>query len=89
MLDQPEELLRAIRLGEDSRLELESVRFRGNTVVGVTSPFPTRLSVSQATIRSSSARRSVDHVLSFDGYLPALESVMAGASVWTTPTSHG
>ena len=36
MLDQPEELLRAIRLGEDSHLELKSVRFRGNTVVGPT-----------------------------------------------------
>lgn len=34
MFDQPEELLRAIRLGEDSRLELKSVRFRGNAVVG-------------------------------------------------------
>ncbi|MBI2216637.1 MAG: putative DNA binding domain-containing protein [Candidatus Rokubacteria bacterium] len=34
MLDSLEELLRKIRLGEDSVLELKSVRFRGDAVVG-------------------------------------------------------
>lgn len=36
MLDGLEELLRAIRLGEDSRLELKAVRFRGATMAGPT-----------------------------------------------------
>jgi ATP-dependent DNA helicase RecG len=34
VLDTPAELQRAILLGEDSRLELKAVRFRGATVVG-------------------------------------------------------
>ena len=34
MFDSPDELLRKIRLGEDSTLELKSVRFRGGRVAG-------------------------------------------------------
>ena len=34
MFDSPEELLRKIRLGEDTHLELKSVRFRGDKISG-------------------------------------------------------
>ncbi len=34
MFDSPEELLRKIRLGEDTHLELKSVRFRGDKIAG-------------------------------------------------------
>ncbi|WP_246041625.1 AlbA family DNA-binding domain-containing protein [Desulfoglaeba alkanexedens] len=32
MFDSPEELLRKIRLGEDTSLELKTVRFRGDRI---------------------------------------------------------
>lgn len=51
MFDTKEELLRQIRLGEDSRLELKAVTFRGNRVKG---PHPDGLADEIAAFANSS-----------------------------------